>query len=746
MHNVRTILAALLLALAPAQAVAQTTPNLRTGQVPTAAQWNNYFAAKQDLIQCVGPVLSNGGAGIQCGTLPNDSIKFPWLIIAGKTIQLGESATLACSDLTGAAASCSTNALDASNINAGTLSGARLPAPTATMLGGIKSASAPANQFQIGVSTAGLPIFAQPTVDDILGLPAALTASAWRLPLSAISASGVALAGDTAYSAWPAVERLPSGRLIALYGRRNYHTTPAPGAVPSGVIMMRTSDDGGATWSAPSLLKSASGYDYRMGALGVTASGRVVFVFNRYTEVVNPGADPTLTWIGPRAITSDDEGATWSAEATVSDAAFVHGRIIEAGDGNLIVGSYSAPDPAKGQAVWGNRSSDGGATWQARTAIIPQDIDPSVDYAEAGMVYAGSGRVIALVRQNNGSLFYQTASADNGVTWTFQGAESFDGFSGAPQGPAHLTTFVNSVGRVVVRATYQDRSELTIRAIDALASDLMAGPSAWMSATRVDLGTFTTNLGGYPTFVHACPTCNYGSGLYYDEATDTSASLRAFVSPIVTQQMPIASAAVGAGVPAPDGSTLTLAGGGSHRIGLYSSYAEMKFGIATGGVAAAQCWTSNTAAARACALNPFGGNVGIGHLAPTQPLDVSRSSGAALPAISGTSSTAIQRLRQGSDAIVLDSGAGPASTWQQSTSAADLSLTRPHFINPNGGNVGIGKTTASYPLDVGGAINADAFRISGVLGLSATKTIRDAAGTGTCTLIFTSGLLTGGTC
>ncbi len=177
MHNVRTILAALLLALAPAQAVAQTTPNLRTGQVPTAAQWNNYFAAKQDLIQCVGPVLSNGGAGIQCGTLPNDSIKFPWLIIAGKTIQLGESATLACSDLTGAAASCSTNALDASNINAGTLSGARLPAPTATMLGGIKSASAPANQFQTGVSTDGLPIFAQPTVDDILGLPAAYTAS-----------------------------------------------------------------------------------------------------------------------------------------------------------------------------------------------------------------------------------------------------------------------------------------------------------------------------------------------------------------------------------------------------------------------------------------------------------------------------------------------------------------------------------------------------------------------------------------
>lgn len=31
-------------------ALAQSTPNLITGQVPTAAQWNSYFAAKQDVI------------------------------------------------------------------------------------------------------------------------------------------------------------------------------------------------------------------------------------------------------------------------------------------------------------------------------------------------------------------------------------------------------------------------------------------------------------------------------------------------------------------------------------------------------------------------------------------------------------------------------------------------------------------------------------------------------------------------
>lgn len=38
------------------------------------------------------------------------------------------------------------------------------------------------------------------------------------------------------------------------------------------------------------------------------------------------------------------------------------------------------------------------------------------------------------------------------------------------------------------------------------------------------------------------------------------------------------------------------------------------------------------------------------------------------------------------------------------------------------------------------------FSANGAAGLSATKTVRDSAGTGTCTLIFTFGLLTGGTC
>lgn len=46
----KKIIVLLLAILVPTMALAQSTPNLVFGQVPTAAQWNSYFAAKQDVL------------------------------------------------------------------------------------------------------------------------------------------------------------------------------------------------------------------------------------------------------------------------------------------------------------------------------------------------------------------------------------------------------------------------------------------------------------------------------------------------------------------------------------------------------------------------------------------------------------------------------------------------------------------------------------------------------------------------
>lgn len=94
-------------------------------------------------------------------------------------------------------------------------------------------------------------------------------------------------------------------------------------------------------------------------------------------------------------------------------------------------------------------------------------------------------------------------------------------------------------------------------------------------------------------------------------------------------------------------------------------------------------------------------------------------------------------------------------------SGAGVSLVR--SIGNGGGyfyDVGTGDTAASsiafrnkstfetgFTMTFGGRFDSvGGYSSNGTNGLSATTTIRDAAGTGTCSLIFTGGLKTGGTC
>jgi hypothetical protein len=80
-------------------------------------------------------------------------------------------------DASGAAAAVGVTAANASNITSGTISAARLPNPTATTLGGVESLAAVAHNFLTSISTAGVPVAAQPGFSDLTG-----SASAAQMP------------------------------------------------------------------------------------------------------------------------------------------------------------------------------------------------------------------------------------------------------------------------------------------------------------------------------------------------------------------------------------------------------------------------------------------------------------------------------------------------------------------------------------------------------------------------------------
>lgn len=122
---------------------AQSSPNLVTGQIPTAQQWNSYFSRKADYLNFVGDTGTGGRSGLvpapPAGSAANNTF-----LSAGGTFQVPPgSVPIPSASLLGGTGSGYTSVTVGSGLSlvGGTLSATAVPTiPTANLLGGTGTA------------------------------------------------------------------------------------------------------------------------------------------------------------------------------------------------------------------------------------------------------------------------------------------------------------------------------------------------------------------------------------------------------------------------------------------------------------------------------------------------------------------------------------------------------------------------------------------------------------------------------
>nr|WP_238483856.1 sialidase family protein [Pinisolibacter aquiterrae] len=234
-------------------------------------------------------------------------------------------------------------------------------------------------------------------------------------------------------------------------------------------VVHRVSPDHGATWSAPRPILDGfrHGLDWRIGATGATATGRLIVTAVRSDLSSRRGAVLGATH-------SDDGGRTWSAFAPLVQSPpspfdggrsqmLPFGQIKTTPSGRLLMMSNL------GRFNFLLSSDDDGATWQ-RSVVVESE---TPDYSEMAVQPIDEGNWVAVSRIDRAkSSMAQFVTHDAGRSWTLLGGLDMPVRGGyvAPtlnlvegdEGPVVVLGLTDrTTGRAVLR---------TVRAADALAS------------------------------------------------------------------------------------------------------------------------------------------------------------------------------------------------------------------------------------------------------------------------------------
>ena len=175
-------------------------------------------------------------------------------------------------------------------------------------------------------------------------------------------------------------------------------------------LYSKSSDDGGAIWSAPSLIIEGGVVPDAIQ----DQDGRIHIVYSRRSESTN-SYDIFYR-------TSSGDGLTWSEEQVVAESPDqnIYPSIVRTDSGRLIVAYW-----ASGAGIFYKTSDDNGATWSDPLALAESSGGiPDLAITAQGDIWA----VYHACPEEVCNIYYRT-SADNGDSWSPEALLESDGYS-----------------------------------------------------------------------------------------------------------------------------------------------------------------------------------------------------------------------------------------------------------------------------------------------------------------------------
>ena len=204
--------------------------------------------------------------------------------------------------------------------------------------------------------------------------------------------------------------RTLSGRIILVHRR-----APSHGVLLNTVITYEKSDDEGATFTSEAILIPANPlYDQRESSVGTTSTGRVVVNWSKIT-----GGNNNVF----ASIYSDDNGDTWSNEATIDTVFEAYSRLFgqvkevpsDLVDGELMLIQGAYRQVGLDFEAYYYKSYDRGLTWPSETIVVSN----TFGYSEMAVAWVNQSTIVAIIRSLSGLTLF--TSLDKGLNWTNDG-------------------------------------------------------------------------------------------------------------------------------------------------------------------------------------------------------------------------------------------------------------------------------------------------------------------------------------